>query len=177
MKINSINNVYNENLNKSNNQTNFTALKDVKFHQDFNPKIHNEHAKALQTFEKSKPLKKFFERFDGYVEFYSELVPSFVSDRIREVTDLTIKFNPSSDKQKIAQIQKQKNIFDKMIDKIKNFLPKKKEEPIVMSEFKIFAMDSKTTSGVGNLTEKIKNLKEKDIDLKLKQLAEESKNS
>lgn len=92
---------------------------------------------------------------------------------MRELADLTIKFDPNFDKQKIAQIQKQKNIFNKMIDKVKNFLPRKKEEPIEMSEFKISAMDSKTISGVENLTEKIKNLKEKDIDLKLKKLAEE----
>lgn len=174
MRINSINNIYNENSNRNNNQTSFTALKGVKFYQDFNPKIYNEDAKALQSFENSVPLKKFFERFDGYVEFYSELVPSFFSDRMREIADLTIKFNPNSDKQKIAQIQKQKNIFSRTIGKVKNFLQKKKEEPIVMSEFKIFAMDSKTTSGVANLTEKIRNLNEKDIDLKLKKLAEES---
>lgn len=173
MRINSINNFYNENSNKNNNQTSFTALKGVKFYQDFNPKIYHEHSKALQTFENSKPLKTFFERFDGYAEFYSELVPSFFSSRMRELADLTIKFDPNSDKQKIAQIQKQKNIFNKMIDKVKNFLPRKKEEPIEMSEFKISAMDSKTISGVENLTEKIKNLKEKDIDLKLKKLAEE----
>ena len=68
MRINGISNSFYRNNRKTNNQTSFTALKGIKY-DNFYPKDYLNQAETVLAFKKSEPLKKFFEKYDGYAEF------------------------------------------------------------------------------------------------------------
>lgn len=71
MKVYGLNNNYNtyKSVKQNNNKPNFTALKKIYHKNLFNPKEYHEHAELLQTFQESKPLKRFFEEYNGFVSF------------------------------------------------------------------------------------------------------------
>ena len=164
MKINSINS-YNANANKNNNQTSFTALKGMKFHHSFNPQLSKDDAIVINAFKNSEPLKKFFERFDGYAEFSSEWVATgFSSNKISQFANMIITYNPSSDAQKLGKTPKIKNFFGKMTDKVKNFFTKKEKQSTPKSEFRIFTTNSKFCTAQEQLANRIKNLRNLDVE-------------
>ena len=68
MRINGISNSFYGNNRKTNNQTNFTALKGIEYN-NFYPKEYLKQAETVLAFKKSEPLKKFFEKYDGYAKF------------------------------------------------------------------------------------------------------------
>lgn len=134
MRINSINNhnAYQGNVQQTNNQPKFTALKKINFLYDFNPKKSLEDAEILLAFKKSEPLQKFFEKYDGIAEFTKS------NGRIRYKIDpfafLKIKYNPNPVEKTIQkEIQEPEKIIEKEIknkgffNKIKNWLIGKEE--------------------------------------------------
>ena len=138
MRINGINNSFYGNSGKANNQPNFTALKGIKYN-DFYPKEYLKEAEAVLAFKKSEPLKKFFEKYDGYAEFSKW----FSKDRQQGYALLEINYNinPVSPKKvetigiierktpqnSLPKINESQNSFNKIKNVIKGLFSKTKE--------------------------------------------------
>ena len=138
MRINGINNSFYGNNGKANNQPNFTALKGIKYN-DFYPKEYLKEAEAVLAFKKSEPLKKFFEKYDGYAEFSKW----FSKDRQQGYALLEINYNinPVSPKKvetigiierktpqnSLPKINESQNSFNKIKNVIKGLFSKTKE--------------------------------------------------
>lgn len=132
MKVSSVNSsysAYKENVKQNNNQPNFTALKGVRYKWNFNPKECLEHAEVLLAFKQSKPLKKFFEKYDGFAEFLGR---DGAWDHLesRGEARLEIYYNPTPINKTSIQEEKKvknKNFLKKISDKIKNWFQEDEE--------------------------------------------------
>ena len=138
MRINGINNSFYGNSGKVNNQPNFTALKGIKY-DNFYPKEYLKEAEAVLAFKKSEPLKKFFEKYDGYAEFskcfsetkkvgYASLDINYninpVSPKKVETIGIIERKTPQNSLPKINESQ---NSFNKIKNVIKGLFSKTKE--------------------------------------------------
>lgn len=127
MKVSSINNnfsSYRKNDKQNNNQPNFTALKRIEYKWDFNPYVCIEHAEALLALKKSEPLKRFFEKYDGFAKF-SAMDGDYTHLGSKGNAELKIYYNPNPVQKINAPKEKEiknKNFLKKISGKIKNWL-------------------------------------------------------
>ena len=148
MKINGINNSFYGNSRKTNNQTNFTALKGIEYNNFF-PKDFLEQAETVLAFKKSEPLKKFFEKYDGYAKF-----SKWISETSKKgFASLVIEYdiNPVEHIKKTTQ-------------KISNLVTKDIETRN-LATLNLVGSGGCTEKAVDNLTEKIQKLEFEDIEI------------
>ena len=155
MRINGISNSFYRNNGKTNNQTSFTALKGIKY-DNFYPKKYLKEAEAVLAFKKSEPLKKFFEKYDGYAEFSK----GFSETKKVGYASLDIKYsiNPISTK-KVETIEHIK----KTPQKTASLVTEDIETPN-SAIFCLLGSGNCTEDAIDDLTKIIKNLKFEDIE-------------
>lgn len=147
MRINGINNSFYGNNRKTNNQTNFTALKGIEYN-NFYPKEYLKQAETVLAFKKSEPLKKFFEKYDGYAKF-----SKWISETSKKgFASLVIEYdiNPVEHIKKTTQ-------------KISNLVTKDIETRN-LATLNVVGSGGCTEKAVDNLTEKIQKLEFEDIE-------------
>ena len=155
MKINSINNSFYGNGRKTNNQPNFTALKGIEY-DNFFPKEFLEQAETVLAFKKSEPLKKFFEKYDGYAKFSKW----FSMTKKKAFASLVVEYdiNPVSTK-KEGTVEHIKKIFQKI-----SSLVTEDTETRNHATLNLLGSGGYTEKAVNELTEEIQKLKFEDIE-------------
>lgn len=147
MRINGISNSFYGNNRKTNNQTNFTALKGIEYN-NFYPKEYLKQAETVLAFKKSEPLKKFFEKYDGYAKF-----SKWISETSKKgFASLVIEYdiNPVEHIKKTTQ-------------KISSLVTKDIETQN-LATLNLVGSGGCTEKAVDNLTEKIQKLEFEDIE-------------
>ena len=147
MRINRISNSFYGNNRKTNNQTNFTALKGIEYN-NFYPKEYLKQAETVLAFKKSEPLKKFFEKYDGYAKF-----SKWISETSKKgFASLVIEYdiNPVEHIKKTTQ-------------KISSLVTKDIETQN-LATLNLVGSGGCTEKAVDNLTEKIQKLEFEDIE-------------
>ena len=147
MKINGINNSFYGNNRKTNNQTSFTALKGIEY-DNFYPKEYLKQAETVLAFKKSEPLKKFFEKYDGYAKFSKWLSETSKKGFASLVIEYDI--NPVEHIKKTTQ-------------KISSLVTKDIETRN-LATLNLVGSGGCTEKAVDNLTEKIQKLEFEDIE-------------
>lgn len=138
MRINGISNSFYRNNRKTNSQTSFTALKGIKY-DNFYPKDYLNQAETVLAFKKSEPLKKFFEKYDGYAEFSKWFSKDYQQGYA--LLEINYNINPVSTKKvetigiierktpqnSLPKINESQNSFNKIKNVIKGLFSKTKE--------------------------------------------------
>ena len=155
MKINGINNSFYGNNRKTNNQTSFTALKGIEY-DNFYPKEYLKQAETVLAFKKSEPLKKFFEKYDGYAKFSKWLSETSKKGFASLVIEYDI--NPVSIKKKetVEHIKKTTQKISSLVTK--------DIEMRNLATLNLVDSGGCTEKAVDNLTEKIQKLEFEDIE-------------
>lgn len=155
MKINGINNSFYGNSRKTNNQTNFTALKGIEYNNFF-PKDFLEQAETVLAFKKSEPLKKFFEKYDGYAKFSKW----FSMRENKDFASLVIEYdiNPVSTK-KEGTVKHIKKIIKKISSLVTGDIETRNHATLNLG-----GSGSNTEKAVDELTKEIQKLKFEDIE-------------
>ena len=147
MKINGINNSFYGNNRKTNNQTSFTALKGIEY-DNFYPKEYLKQAETVLAFKKSEPLKKFFEKYDGYAKF-----SKWISETSKKgFASLVIEYD-------INPVEHIKKTTQKI-----SSLVTKDIETRNLATLNLVGSGGCTEKAVDNLTEKIQKLEFEDIE-------------
>ena len=147
MRINGISNSFYGNNRKTNNQTNFTALKGVEYN-NFYPKEYLKQAETVLAFKKSEPLKKFFEKYDGYAKF-----SKWISETSKKgFASLVIEYD-------INPVEHIKKTTQKI-----SSLVTKDIETRNLATLNLVGSGGCTEKAVDNLTEKIQKLEFEDIE-------------
>lgn len=147
MRINGISNSFYGNNRKTNNQTNFTALKGIEYN-NFYPKEYLKQAETVLAFKKSEPLKKFFEKYDGYAKF-----SKWISETSKKgFASLVIEYN-------INPVEHIKKTTQKI-----SSLVTKDIETRNLTTLNLVGSGGCTEKAVDNLTEKIQKLEFEDIE-------------
>ena len=144
------------NINSNRNQTNFTSLMGIRYRHNFAPKKCAEDAKALLAFKESEPIKKFFNKYDGYAEFSadSEDIYDF-GPFFKPNANLEIYYNPKP-------VGAKKNVFSILKDKIKLLLVTNAEEKY-SHRFSIPTENDTKELAVKDLAKRIKNINYSDM--------------
>ena len=144
------------NINSNRNQTNFTSLIGIRYKRNFAPKKCAEDAKALLAFKESEPIKKFFNKYDGYAKFSagSEDIYDF-GYFFKPNANLEIYYNPKP-------LGAKKNVFSVLKDKIKLLLfPSAAEK--YSHRFSITTENETKELAVKDLAKRIKNINYSDM--------------
>ena len=187
MKVSSINNNYcSGKLKQNNRQPNFMSLKGIEYNWKFNPKESLEYAEVLLAFKKSKPITRFFEKYDGFAKFYAR---DGSSDLLGSKGDarLEIYYNPKSINKTGNQeekVVKNKNFLKNILEKFKNWFledeiidekEKSLDEKYLKSQYEYFEISSKETflgkNCARTLKEKITGVTDADISKELEKNA------